>query len=70
MVIDWSNGCAGPAGADAAMAYLIMASSDVDGLPPWLAPMARALRRVFLRRFRAAVRGDLAPTWPVWPLSG
>jgi hypothetical protein len=31
-VIDWSNGCAGEAGADVAMAYLIMASSDVDGL--------------------------------------
>lgn len=61
VVIDWSNGCAGPAGADVAMAYLIMASSDLDSLPKWLAPLARLLRRVFLRRFRAAVRDDPAP---------
>lgn len=61
VVIDWSNACAGPAGADVAMAYLIIASSDVDGLPPWLAPVARLLRRVFLRRFRAAVRDDPGP---------
>ena len=60
-VIDWSNGCAGEAGADVAMAYLIMASSDVDGLPWWLTPVARGLRRVFLSRFRAAVRDDPRP---------
>jgi aminoglycoside phosphotransferase (APT) family kinase protein len=61
VVIDWSNGCAGPAGADVAMAYLIMASSDTDGLPKWLAALARPLRRAFLRRFRTAVRDDPAP---------
>lgn len=61
VVIDWSGGCAGPAGADVAMAYLIMATSDVDGLPSWLVPLARTLRRIFLRRFRAAVRDDPAP---------
>lgn len=61
VVIDWSNSCAGPAGADVAMAYLIMASSDADGLPSWLAPVARLLRWVFLRRFRAAVRDDPGP---------
>ncbi|HET7245387.1 MAG TPA: phosphotransferase [Streptosporangiaceae bacterium] len=60
-VIDWSNGCAGEAGADVAMAYLIMASSDVDGLPSWLAPVAGGLRRLFLRRFLAAVRDDSRP---------
>jgi thiamine kinase-like enzyme len=60
-VIDWSNGCAGEAGADVAMAYLIMASSDVDGLPWWLTPVARGLRRVFLSRFRAVVRDDPRP---------
>jgi hypothetical protein len=60
-VIDWSNGCAGEAGADVAMAYLIMASSDVDGLPWWLTPVARGLRRVFLSRFRSAVRDDPRP---------
>jgi aminoglycoside phosphotransferase (APT) family kinase protein len=60
-VIDWSNGCAGEAGADVAMAYLIMASSEVDGLPSWLTPVIGWLRRVFLRRFLAAVRDDPQP---------
>ena len=62
-VIDWSSGCAGEAGADVAMAYLIMASSDVDGLPWWLTPMARGLRRMFLSRFRTAVRMTRGRTW-------
>lgn len=60
-VIDWTNGCAGEAGADVAMAYLIMASSEIDGLPWWLTPVARGLVRVFLSRFRAAVRDDPGP---------
>jgi aminoglycoside phosphotransferase (APT) family kinase protein len=60
-VIDWSNGCAGEAGVDVAMAYLIMASSEIDGLPWWLAPVARGLVRVFLTRFRSAVRDDPGP---------
>jgi aminoglycoside phosphotransferase (APT) family kinase protein len=61
VVIDWSNGVAGPAGADVAMAYLIMASSDMDGLAPWLSLPARGLRRMFVRWFRAAVRDDPRP---------
>jgi aminoglycoside phosphotransferase (APT) family kinase protein len=60
-VIDWSNGCAGEPGADVAMAYLIMASSDVDGLQAWLTPAAGWLRRLFLRLFLAAVRDDVRP---------
>ena len=40
------------------MAYPIMASSDLDALPWWLRPAAWSLRRMFLRRFRAAVRDD------------
>jgi aminoglycoside phosphotransferase (APT) family kinase protein len=60
-VIDWSNGCAGDGGADVAMAYLIMASSEIDGLPWWLTPVARGLVRVFLSRFRAAVHDDPGP---------
>jgi hypothetical protein len=43
------------------MAYLIMASSDLDALPWWLGPAAWSLRRMFLRRFRAAVRDDPEP---------
>ena len=61
VVIDWSNGCAGEGGVDVAMAYLIMASSEVDGLPSWLMPVIGWLRRGFLRRFLAAVRDDPRP---------
>ena len=61
VVIDWTNAAAGPAGADAAMAYLIMASGDLDAVPWWLRPAAAILRRVLLRRFRAAVRDDPGP---------
>ena len=61
VVIDWTNAAAGPAGADVAMADLIMASSDVDDLPAWLRPAAGGLRRIFLRGFRAAVRDDPGP---------
>lgn len=61
VVIDWSNGAAGPAGADVAMACLIMASSDVDDLPRWLRPAASGLQQAFVRRFRAAVRDDPRP---------
>lgn len=61
MVIDWTNAAAGPPGADVAMAYLIIASSDLDALPWWLRPAAWSLRRMFLRRFRAAVRDDPGP---------
>ena len=60
-VIDWSNAHAGEGGADVAMAYLIMASSEIDGLPWWLTPVARGLVRVFLNRFRAAVHDDPRP---------
>jgi tRNA A-37 threonylcarbamoyl transferase component Bud32 len=61
VVIDWSDASAGPAGADVATAYLIMASSDVDTAPPWLRPAIGGLRRVLLRQFRAAVRDDPGP---------
>ena len=61
VVIDWTNAAAGPSGADVAMAYLIMASSDLDALPWWLRPAAWSLRRLFLRRFRTAVRDDPGP---------
>ena len=61
VVIDWTNAAAGPSGADVAMAYLIIASSDLDALPWWLRPAAWSLRRMFLRRFRSAVRDDPGP---------
>jgi hypothetical protein len=38
-----------------------MASSDADELPPHVRPAVGVLRRVFLRRFLAAVRDDHRP---------
>jgi aminoglycoside phosphotransferase (APT) family kinase protein len=58
VVIDWTSAAAGPPGADVAMAYLIMASSDLDLLPWWIRPAAWGLRGTLVRRFRAAVRDD------------
>jgi aminoglycoside phosphotransferase (APT) family kinase protein len=54
VVIDWTNAAAGPAGADVALADLIMATADIDDLPGWLG-------RAFLRGFRRAVRDDPRP---------
>ena len=61
VVIDWSNAGAGAPGADVAMAFLIMASSELDDLPPSMRPAVSVLRRIFLRRFLAAVRDDHRP---------
>ena len=61
VVIDWTNASAGPAGADVAMTYVILTTSDIDFLPPWLRPPVRALLRLFVRRFVAAARDDPAP---------
>ena len=61
VVIDWSNGAAGAPGADVAMTFLIMASSDADELPPHVRPAVSVLRRIFVRRFLAAVRDDHRP---------
>ena len=60
-VIDWSNAGAGAPGADVAMAFLIMASSELDDLPPSMRPAVSILRRIFLRRFLAAARDDHRP---------
>jgi aminoglycoside phosphotransferase (APT) family kinase protein len=61
VVIDWSNARAGPPGADVAMAYLIMASSEVDQVPPLIRPAVRAVRATLIRHFRAAARDDPGP---------
>lgn len=61
VVIDWSNAGAGAPGADVAMTFLIMASSDADELPPHIRLVVGILRRVFLRRFLAAVHDDHRP---------
>ena len=61
VVIDWSSAHAGPPGADVAMAYLIMASSDVDQVSALIRPAVGALRAALIGRFRAAVRDDPGP---------
>lgn len=61
VVIDWSNVRAGAAGADVAMAYLIMSSSDVDLIPVLLRPVIGVLRAQLFRDFLAKVRDD---PWP------
>jgi aminoglycoside phosphotransferase (APT) family kinase protein len=61
VVIDWSNARCGPAGADVAMAYLIMASSEVDDLPLAVRAAVSALRGAFIRHFLRAAHDDPAP---------
>ena len=61
VVIDWSNVRSGPAGADVAMAYLIMASSEVDGLPLPVRPVLGAVRSAVIRHFLLAARDDPGP---------
>jgi aminoglycoside/choline kinase family phosphotransferase len=61
MVIDWSNGAAGPPGADVAMATLIMEVSEVDDLPWLVRLVAGRVRATLVRCFRAAVSADPGP---------
>jgi aminoglycoside phosphotransferase (APT) family kinase protein len=64
VVIDWSSGAAGPPGADVAMAYLIMASSEVDDLPWHIRPVVSAVRTRLITGFLAGVQDDPAPHIP------
>jgi Ser/Thr protein kinase RdoA (MazF antagonist) len=61
VVIDWSNATAGPAGADVAMAYLIMASSEVDDLPALIRPTVNSVRAAVIRHFLRGVTDDPGP---------
>jgi len=61
VVIDWSGVRAGAAGADVAMAYLIMASSDVDLIPVALRPVVGRLRASLLRQFLAEAHDNPKP---------
>jgi aminoglycoside phosphotransferase (APT) family kinase protein len=61
VVIDWSNRAVGPAGADVAMAYLIMACSEVDDLPLMIRPMVSSVRAAVVRHFLLGVRDDPVP---------
>ena len=61
VVIDWTNARAGAAGADVAMAYLIMATSETDLVPVVLRPMVRFLRAALFRAFLPAAADDPRP---------
>jgi aminoglycoside phosphotransferase (APT) family kinase protein len=61
VVIDWVNARAGAPGADAAMAYLIMASSEVDQIPAPVRLALRTVRGAFIEQFRRAVHDDPGP---------
>lgn len=54
VVIDWVDAAAGPAGADVATAYVIMATADTDLIPERLRPVIGLLRAEFCRRFLSA----------------
>lgn len=61
VVIDWSNGSAGPPGADVAMASLIMRISEVDDLPMPVRMVAGMVRNTVVRTFERRVSDDPAP---------
>jgi len=61
VVIDWSNVAAGAPAADVAMAWLIMATSEVDAPPLLLRPAVSSIRAALLRRFRALAGDDPGP---------
>jgi aminoglycoside phosphotransferase (APT) family kinase protein len=60
-VIDWTNAAAGPGGADVAMAYLIMASSEADGVPAMIRPLVGTVRSQLIGALLAGARDD---PWP------
>ncbi|HET9895872.1 MAG TPA: aminoglycoside phosphotransferase family protein [Streptosporangiaceae bacterium] len=61
VVIDWSNGSAGPPGADVAMASLIMRISEVDDLPVPVRLVAGMVRGTVVRQFERSVSDDPGP---------
>lgn len=61
VVIDWSNGAAGPPGADVAMAALIMRISEVDELPLPVKLIAGRVRRSVVRQFERSASHEAAP---------
>lgn len=61
VVIDWSNGAAGPPGADVAMAALIMRISEVDELPLPVRIIAGQVRRSVVRHFERSATDDGEP---------
>lgn len=61
VVIDWVDAVAGPAGADVATAYVIMATADTELIPVHLRPVIAMLRAEFCRRFLGGAAEDPRP---------
>jgi aminoglycoside phosphotransferase (APT) family kinase protein len=61
MIIDWSNGAAGPPGADIAMASVIMTTSEVDDLSLPIRLIAERIRRRVITKFESTVSHDFRP---------
>jgi tRNA A-37 threonylcarbamoyl transferase component Bud32 len=61
MIIDWSNGAAGPPGADIAMASVIMSTSEVDNLPLPVSLIAERVRHRVIEKFESSVSHDFRP---------
>jgi aminoglycoside phosphotransferase (APT) family kinase protein len=61
VVIDWVNARTGAPGADVAMAYLIMATSEVDQVPALVRLALRPVRAALIGQFRHAVHDDPGP---------
>jgi aminoglycoside phosphotransferase (APT) family kinase protein len=58
VVIDWPNAQSGTPGADVAMAYLLMTTSDLDLIPLLLRPAAMWLRHVLVGEFLRGARDE------------
>jgi Phosphotransferase enzyme family len=70
MVIDWQNAARGPAGADLAKTWIILATASVPGSAA-KAAMLKAARQLFLRSFLGSVdaqaaRSFLPPVAEAW----
>jgi Ser/Thr protein kinase RdoA (MazF antagonist) len=53
VVIDWTNARRGSPAADAAQTWVIVATSEPEGVPPFLHRIAGAMQGLFVRRFLA-----------------
>jgi Ser/Thr protein kinase RdoA (MazF antagonist) len=61
VVIDWTGARAGAAGADVAVAYLLLATGEPDQLPATILLAVKALRVLLYRQFLASAQDDPTP---------
>lgn len=55
VLIDWANARSGPAAADLAMTWVLVATGSDDAAPRWRRVLVEVLRRWFLRTYLAAI---------------